>query len=488
MQCTIPSDRPPLDRMDHGTRPRVAIVGGGPAGLMTARLLEQQRAAPWTITLFEASGRLGGKLYTCRFDAAPVMYEAGVAECYDYQAIGPDPLRALIGELGLKIVPNHSTGIMLNGALIQDDGEIRRCFGERTLKTIQEFRRRASRMVPLASWYRGFGVEDNHHPWAHRTMDEILDELPDPIARKYFKVGAHSDMATEPHLVSGLIGLRNVLKSVPGYGAQYSIEGGMEMLSRRLAECLASTRVERGARVVRVSRSGDSFAIRVRRGDGFVDQHFDAVVLALPYHHLPSIDMAGERLRRAMTAHVAHYDSPGHYLRISILFRQPFWGQLIAGPWIMLDAFGGCCLYNESARHDTGGHGVLSWLLAGADALSLCKADDGTLVERAIEALPRELHGTAFEQFIEAKVHRWAGALSGQPGGFTLRPPRAAHRPEPIEHPGLVVVGDYLFDSTLNGVLRSASIATDLLAEAITGRTASPTSPAEERAEFACVP
>jgi hypothetical protein len=28
------------------------------------------------------------------------------------------------------------------------------------------------------------------------------------------------------------------------------------------------------------------------------------------------------------------------------------------------------------------------------------------------------------------------------------------HRPEPTDHPGFVVVGDYLFDSTLNGSAR----------------------------------
>ncbi len=37
------------------------------------------------------------------------------------------------------------------------------------------------------------------------------------------------------------------------------------------------------------------------------------------------------------------------------------------------------------------------------------------------------------------------------------------HRPEPKEHPGLVVVGDYLFDSTLNGLLDSSDAATDII-------------------------
>ncbi len=37
------------------------------------------------------------------------------------------------------------------------------------------------------------------------------------------------------------------------------------------------------------------------------------------------------------------------------------------------------------------------------------------------------------------------------------------HRPEPKEHSGLVVVGDYLFDSTLNGLFDSSDAATDLI-------------------------
>jgi hypothetical protein len=38
--------------------------------------------------------------------------------------------------------------------------------------------------------------------------------------------------------------------------------------------------------------------------------------------------------------------------------------------------------------HDAHGYGVLGWLLAGADALSLCNADDRVLIARALESLP----------------------------------------------------------------------------------------------------
>jgi hypothetical protein len=36
--------------------------------------------------------------------------------------------------------------------------------------------------------------------------------------------------------------------------------------------------------------------------------------------------------------------------------------------------------------------------------------------------------------------------------------------PEPTQHPNLLVIGDYLFDSTPNGVLDSAEFAAEWLA------------------------
>src|SRR4051794_13688791 len=78
---------------------RIAIIGGGPGGLMTAYRLEQRITSPCEITLYEASSRLGGKVVTNRFRSAPVSYEAGAAELYDYTQLGPDPLRELVAEL-----------------------------------------------------------------------------------------------------------------------------------------------------------------------------------------------------------------------------------------------------------------------------------------------------------------------------------------------------------------------------------------------------
>src|SRR5438552_2651418 len=128
----------------------------------------------------------------------------------------------------------------------------------------------------------------------------------------------------------------------------------------------------------------------------------------------------------------------------------------------MLDAFGGCCVYDEGARHECDPYGVLGWLLAGNDALALSNHSDEHLITLALDSLPRPIaHGR--DLFLEGRVHRWVGTISGQPGGQPTHSMRERHLPDPHGHPGLYLVGDYLFDSTINGAFDSADFVTDVL-------------------------
>jgi len=123
---------------------------------------------------------------------------------------------------------------------------------------------------------------------------------------------------------------------------------------------------------------------------------------------------------------------------------------------------GGVCLYDEGGRHDGMGYGVLGWLLAGTEALALSNFDDETLTRHVLDTLPKPLaHGR--DLLIESRVHRWVGTVSSIPGGIPVQELRQRHQPEPKEHPSLPVIGDYLFDSTVNAVYDSANFATALL-------------------------
>jgi SAM-dependent methyltransferase len=197
-------------------------------------------------------------------------------------------------------------------------------------------------------------------------------------------------------------------------------------------------------------------------GKGPEARDFDLVLVCLPHSWLATMGWEGEDLRKSMVKHIAYFDRPAHYLRISLLFDEPFWGDKIPGAWFMSEAFGGCCVYNEGARHDVGKHGVLNFLIAGSDALAFANLSEQELIEAALKSLPSSL-GDARAFFMEGKVHRWLSSVNALPGGLPVRDVMTNHRPEPKQHPGLVVVGDYLFDSTLNGLLDSSDAATDII-------------------------
>jgi len=441
----------------------LAIVGGGPGGLMSAWYLKKKLGPLCRISLFEASDRLGGKILTRKFDSAPAMYEAGVAEIYDYSMTGPDPLRELIQHFGLQTVPMDAEQVQIDGELLDDVPGMRRKYGAETANTIADFRKLCASMVSPIEYYEGIGAHDNEHPWAFRTAEDVLDEvIADPVAKRFIKVMARSDIATESHNTNGLNALKNYVMDVEGYIGLYSIQNGNEQLIHSL-QTEIDAEINLNHRVLKVGKTdAGKYAIEMVNGKGPVTREFDLVVMCLPHSWLATMRWDGELLRHAMVRHTAYFDRPAHYLRVSILFDSPFWGDQVPGSWWMSEAFGGCCVYVEGTRHDVGRNGVLNWLIAGSDALAFANLSDEELIDAAIKSLPRSF-GDARSHFVEGKTHRWLSSVNCIPGGLPVRDVMTNHRPEPLEHSGLVVVGDYLFDSTLNGLLDSSDAATDII-------------------------
>jgi monoamine oxidase/SAM-dependent methyltransferase len=441
----------------------LAIVGGGPGGLMSAWYLKRKLGDLCRVTIYEASDRLGGKIVTRKFDSAPAMYEAGVAEIYDYSMTGPDPLRELIQHFGLQTIPMDAEQVQFGGELLNDIAGMRRKYGAGTAAAIEAFRKRCAEQMTPIQYYEGVGAHDNENPWAYKTAEQVLDEeVEDETAKRFFKVMARSDLATESHNTNGLNALKNYLMDVDGYIGLYSIQNGNE----QLIDCLQSevnADIQLNHRVLTVGKAPTGrYELKMMNGKGPETRDFDLVLVCLPHSWLGTVGWEGEQLRKSMVKHVSYFDRPAHYLRVSILFDTPFWGDKISGAWFMSEAFGGCCVYNEGARHDVGKHGVLNWLIPGSDALAFANLSDQELIDAALKSLPASL-GDARSHFLEGKIHRWLSSVNAIPGGLPVRDVMTNHRPEPKEHPGIVVVGDYLFDSTLNGLLDSSDAATDII-------------------------
>jgi len=448
---------------------RVAILGGGPGGLMTAYQLQQHCSAPFEATIYEASSRLGGKILTKQFESAPVAYEAGAAELYDYSQTGEDPLRELVDELGLKVSPMSGTAVVMHDQVLRDVEDVGRVYGEPTRQALQEFDARAKQWMSPQEYYDSDWKESNADPKMGMSFYEELAHVPDEAARRYLRTLVHSDLATEPHRTSAAYGLQNYLMNDSSYMRLYTIEGGIERLPQELASRV-DARILLREPVVRVERAEDETlrVLSVRHGK-IVSEEYDFVVVALPNACIPLIEWGGNALGEAMHRHCVRYDYPAHYLRVSVLFREIFWEQTFQDSYLMLDAFGGCCLYDESSRNGCRSAGVLGWLLAGDAAMVASNHTDEQLIRRAIDSLPSFLQ-RGRELFVEGQVHRWIGSVNGLPGGRPVLDMESRHIPEPA-HPNLFAVGDYLFDSTINGVLDSADFVAEYLTEAVEERS-----------------
>jgi monoamine oxidase len=302
------------------------------------------------------------------------------------------------------------------------------------------------------------------HDWpAAQRFDTLVNAVGDANAQDYIRTLIHSDLATEPERTNVPYGLQNYLMNDPAYMRLYSIDGGNEQLTRELTRRLdADVRMGSPVTSIGKKRNGAISVTSLRDGQQREDD-FDFVVVALPNNYLPQLRFEGSRLAEAMKRHHAQYDFPAHYLRITILFERPFWRSQMRESFVMLDRFGGCCLYDESLRQPGADYGVLGWLLGGQAALEMSPLPDTELIARALDSLPDFLnHGRRF--FLEGRAHRFINAVNGIPGGLRPTPLAERHQPEPVEHPQLFVVGDYLFDSTLNGVLDSAHYVSNWIA------------------------
>ena len=407
--------------------------------------------------------RLGGKIKTCQF-AGVGPYEAGAAEIYDYSRLGPDPLHDLIvNELGLQIKYISGGPCVIDGKIMVETEDLAKPFGVRARDEALSFRKRCADLLNPEDYYLSVAEEDNAHPWLKIPGDALLErEFTDDVARRYIRAMAHSDVAADPHHANGLTFLKNVLMDVDGYMDIFAVVGGNEQIMTRLAEEL-DAEIRLNANVTAVEPLADgTYRLEMQVNGHEETVTADYVVVALPLTALSSIHWRSEALEIAMDKHVGYFDRPGHYIRVTLLFKRPFWREHIATDWWMLDAFDGCCVYDEGTRYDYGDYGLLAFLIAGNAALSLTNVADERIEQLCLDALPPEL-ALGKELLLDRRIHRWVGSVSAIPGGMPVRPRGINHRPEPVGAPRLVMVGDYMFDATINGVMDSAEVATDII-------------------------
>lgn len=442
---------------------KIGVVGGGPGGLLTAFFLNKFANTPNRVTIFEADSRLGGKILSPTFSSQSITYEAGAAEFYDYSDHDEDPLKQLIYELGLSVCPLNGTSAILQNQVISNLDDVSESFGPAMRHGVLSFDNVARNIMTASEFYHSDHPEGEQCNFAlgpqenHATLQSLMSKVvKQPEINRYIETLIHSDLATEPNQTNIPYGLQNYLMNDPAYMGQYCILGGNEQLPKELANRINAT-ILTEQRVTKIEKAENSSRLKINsqtKHESIIEE-FDFVVVALPLNHISAVRFGGAQLQNAVQKHYDHYYCPAHYLRISILFEKPFWQSIVSDSFWMIDAFDGCCLYDESVRQPGLAQGVLGWLVSGESAKEMCGWEDHKLINAALNSLPA-IMSAGKNQFIEGTVHRWEAAVNGKPGGKFILNLDRRHQPEPEQHQKLFFVGDYLFDTTLNGVLDSA--------------------------------
>lgn len=312
--------------------PRIAIVGGGLAGLTAAYRLKQ---AGYMATVYEASSRLGGRCYSLRdyFDEGQIAEHGG--ELID---TGHTQTKQLAQELGLTL--DNLLQAEKNGTepIYFFDGEIYSV--QQATDDLKGIWQKVHSDVSAASYptlynyYTQRGWELDHMS----IIDWINESVPGGINSKLgqlLDVAYNIEYGGECSEQSAL----NLLYLL-GYSGQgqlrifgpsnekFHVRGGNDQIAQRLADRVAG-QVQTSKALVAIRRNSDAtYTLTFQTGMSSEDVVADHVVLALPFSILKSsVDYSQAGFNQVKQWSIAE-SSMGTNTKLNVQFSSRHWESL----------------------------------------------------------------------------------------------------------------------------------------------------------------
>ncbi|MBX7268298.1 protoporphyrinogen oxidase [Micromonospora sp. Llam7] len=279
------------------TRRRVAVVGGGIAGLAAAVRLRDRAPADLDITVYEQSGALGGKLRTGELAGGPVEFGAESFLMRD-PAGGESAAVALVRRLGLAGRIVHPSA---GQAALAVDGGLRPIPGGTLVGVPGDLAKVAAvaRPTPDADRDGGgplLGPDDDVSVGAlvrARFGDEVVDRLVDPMLGGVY-AGRADDLSlvttmpalaraarVEHTLLGAVRAAQAATPRAPGEPVFGTLDGGLSALvDAAVAASGATVRRHATVRELTPTAAGWRLTVGPTRDPEHVD--VDAVVLAVP--------------------------------------------------------------------------------------------------------------------------------------------------------------------------------------------------------------
>lgn len=394
------------------TPPRIAIVGGGIAG-MTAALTLQDRGV--SSTVFEASGRIGGRMHSNHG-----FWQQGQTSewCGEFVDTGHILIRSMARRFGLTLVdvnaasPPGSVDTNYFFESYYTDAEITRDL----LPVLAILNQQAKQIGPTIFYnqYNAAGYQFDHLS----GYDWIETYVPGGHSSR---LGRYLDRALVSSCGLDTQELSSINLILPtASDERFHIHNGNQQLPQAIARSLPAGSVRKGWRLTSIAANNTpSVTLRFDTGSGPQEDTFDFVILALPFSVLRKLDysQAGfDELKQTAIQQIGY----GTNSKLSLQFDDRYWNG--RGPWPArgngfaatdLPAMGAW----DSSRAETGSDGLLTNYTGGSIGAAFQPGDPYTTSHSSQKV--RDYAQTLLAQFEQL----WPGISAHYNGFATLSYP-----------------------------------------------------------------
>lgn len=454
---------------------RVAIIGGGIAGLSAAYFLEKARraGAPLQWTLFEKSDRLGGVIRTEQRDG--FILEAGPDS---FLTSKPDAF-ALCRDLGIddQIIPSNDTirktYILVKKRLIEIPDGLQFMVPTRVLPIattpLFSFGTKLRMARELLIRPGGMNGDESVAAFVRRHFgQEMVDRIAEPLlAGVYGGNAEHLSMRAVLPMFAAMERDHGSLaraslqakKKAAAAGAKpaplfSTLKNGLQQMLNALTPALDPQALRLRQNVADVARKNDEW--RITTADG--GQGFDAVLMGIPATSAAALLAPLDQEIAARMARIQYTSSAAVAIAFDGIELPPGFGYLVPGTegkMMMACTF----VHNKFSHRAPEGSSLLRCFFSSSRVPDLLQLSDTDLEKAALKELREVLGLTAAPRFV--RVFRWSQGLPQYETGHLDRVAEIQSRLEAL--PGLSIIGNSFYGVGIPDCIKSARQAAEKL-------------------------
>jgi monoamine oxidase len=318
-----------------GSAPRIAIVGGGIAGLSAALTLQD---AGYATTIYEASSRIGGRMFS---DTTSWANNQVTEHCGELIDSGHKTILKLANRFNIPVddlsaaEPRHSTETYWFFGQYYTRTQANADFNAVYNAVKQDLN--AAGYPTLYNKYNSAGFALDHMsvyewietrvPGGHGSpMGQLLD-----VAYN-IEYGAETNQQSSLNLIY-LLGYNapGTFRLFGRSDERYHMRGGNERLPRAIAAALPEGSIQTGTALTAISLNGDgTYTLVFKKGSSRFSVTADRVILALPFSVLRNLDYSRAGFSQVKTTAIEELGY-GTNSKLHVQFASRYWNQ--PGPW-----------------------------------------------------------------------------------------------------------------------------------------------------------